>query len=406
MATITNFVLNGISASGHNIYVATSGFSPSFLSVGGRRYNGKYNTTAAFIVDMYLLTKGLSPNIKNFTKSYKPIFCDNYNDNAGDSIYKQLSNFTGLSLHNHPVFSEQKYTANFGYSPLISLNYNEQEEAENLLYLASKVPMIPLYFCSSIPSHKTYGPSFINRFSISVDGSSSAGDVKIQVGIIGGKSFISPRGVALNNSTNVTAGFRKFNTDIIKMKDLEMKDLDEAGITKASPKNEDFLNKYRTMNLTDCAFDKISCSSVQDFLAKISQKFLSQAEVPNRKIVSMSLDISNNIDLNFTYPMIDLTQFAYDDVGARYAQLSSRSVTGSIKFFSFTDTLVWNNTDIITMYFGGPYIYCIKNVDWQNPVVSISPGTGYFHEYKFIARFGEITYWPHISSTRNSEFLF
>ena len=47
-------------------------------------------------------------------------------------------------------------------------------------------------------------------------------------------------------------------------------------------------------------------------------------------------DISNNIDLNFTYPMIDLTQFAYDDVGARYAQLSSRSVTGSVKFFSFS----------------------------------------------------------------------
>ena len=81
------------------------------------------------------------------------------------------------------------------------------------------------------------------------------------------------------------------------------------------------------MNLTDCAFEKTSCTSVQDFLTKISQKYLPQTEVPNRKIVQMSLDISNNIDLNFTYPMIDLTQFAYDDVGARYAQLSSRSVT-------------------------------------------------------------------------------
>jgi hypothetical protein len=89
MASITNFVLNGISASGHNIYVASSGFSPSFLSVGGRRYNGKYNTTAAFIVDMYLLTRGLGPSIKNFSKSYKPIFCDSYTDNAGDAIYKQ-----------------------------------------------------------------------------------------------------------------------------------------------------------------------------------------------------------------------------------------------------------------------------------------------------------------------------
>ena len=269
MASITNFILNGISASGHNIYVATSGFTPSFLSVGGRRYNGLYNTTAAFIVDMYLLTRGLGPSIKNFSTSYKPIFCESYTDNAGDSIYKQLQNFTGLSLHNHPVFTEQKYSASFGYSPLISLNYNEQEEAENLLYIASKVPLIPLYFCSSIPSHKTYGPAFINRFSISVDGTSTAGDVKIQVGIIGGKSFISPNGVALKNSTNVTAGFKKFHRDITKMKNLEMKDIDETGITKASPKNEDFLNKYRYMNLTDCAFEKTSCTSVQDFLTKI-----------------------------------------------------------------------------------------------------------------------------------------
>ena len=74
MASITNFILNGISASGHNIYVATSGFSPSFLSVGGRRYNGLYNTTAAFIVDMYLLTRGLGPSIKNFSKSYSLFF--------------------------------------------------------------------------------------------------------------------------------------------------------------------------------------------------------------------------------------------------------------------------------------------------------------------------------------------
>ena len=406
MAQITNFIANGVTASGHNIYVATSGFSPSFLSVGGRRYNGNYNKTAAFIVDMYFLVKGLGTNITNFSGSYKPIFCESFNDNAGDAIYKQLSNFTGLSLHNHPVFTEQKYTANFSYSPLVSLNYNEQEDAENILYVASKVPMVPLFLCSSIPSHKTYGPAFINRFSISVDGTSSASDVKIQVGLIGGKAFRSPAGVALKNSTNVRAGFKKFHTDIIKMKDLEFKILDEEGVTKASPKNEDFLNKYRAMNLTDCAFDKISCTSVQDFLTKISQKFLSQAEVPKTKLVSMSLDINNNIDLNFTYPMIDLTQFAFDDVGARYAQLSSRSVSGSVKFFSFEDTLPWNNNNIITMYFGGPYIYCIKNVDWQNPVVTISPGSGYFHEYKFVARFGEITYWPHLSSTRNSEFLF
>ena len=31
MASITNFILNGISASGHNIYVATSGFKNTLV---------------------------------------------------------------------------------------------------------------------------------------------------------------------------------------------------------------------------------------------------------------------------------------------------------------------------------------------------------------------------------------
>jgi antibiotic biosynthesis monooxygenase (ABM) superfamily enzyme len=39
------------------------------------------------------------------------------------------------------------------------------------------------------------------------------------------------------------------------------------------------------------------------------------------------------------------------------------------------------------MYFGGPFLFPMYNVDWSNPVVTVRPNGGYQFEYKFIARF-------------------
>jgi hypothetical protein len=47
----------------------------------------------------------------------------------------------------------------------------------------------------------------------------------------------------------------------------------------------------------------------------------------------------------------------------------------------------------------------MKNVDWQQPSITINPGNGYFIEYEFIARMTEITYFNGFNNYRVSEFL-
>jgi hypothetical protein len=47
----------------------------------------------------------------------------------------------------------------------------------------------------------------------------------------------------------------------------------------------------------------------------------------------------------------------------------------------------------------------MKNVDWQQPVITISPGGGYFIEYNFSVRLTEITSFNGLGNTRVSEFL-
>ena len=53
------------------------------------------------------------------------------------------------------------------------------------------------------------------------------------------------------------------------------------------------------------------------------------------------------------------------------------------------------------MYFGGPFFYAMKNVDWSNPTVTITPGGGYTHTYKWKARIPSGTYLPTSDLTKN-----
>jgi hypothetical protein len=47
----------------------------------------------------------------------------------------------------------------------------------------------------------------------------------------------------------------------------------------------------------------------------------------------------------------------------------------------------------------------MKNVDWQQPVITINPGSGFFIEYNFTVRLTEITYFNGFGTLRVSEFL-
>jgi hypothetical protein len=110
----------------------------------------------------------------------------------------------------------------------------------------------------------------------------------------------------------------------------------------------------------------------------------------------MTLNIDQNLNLEFTYPSVygssffngnNYMQYAGDRVGPKFLSLKSRTVSGSITYFSYSNTAPILNTSGLTMYFGGPFLFPMYNVDWSNPVVTVRPNGGYQFEYKFIARF-------------------
>ena len=413
MPDIINNVINGIyPASGHNIYVCElapynnpSLYIQQLKSFGGYRMAKNTTGSRSHLWDLYLLSANMTNRAslgyyftKRFSNDYKPLYCSNFTDNAGDNIYQPVQNFSGLSVLNHPTFSNYQYSGNFSFNPILSTNINQQYSAEVIMYRASFIPLYPLLFCSSIPTHKSFGPAFVSSFQISVDGTNQLGDVDISCSLVGGRSVISPDGVSI---------YRPFlNNNYIKMNSLNSYD---NQLTTNEINN--FQDKYRAINLSDCAFYPglfTGSNAFRDF-ARAVQNSYNANKMPVHKIVNMSLSIQQSVDFTYTYPGYSygnqIYEF-YDIAGPRFASLSSRRVTGSIKIFSPQNySFINTNSSSLTLYFGSVYFYSMKNVDWQQPVITINPGSGYFIEYNFTVRLTEFTAFNGLLNARVSEFL-
>jgi len=413
MPDIINNVINGIyPASGHNIYVCElapynnpSLYIQQLKSFGGYRMAKNTTGSRSHLWDLYLLSANMTNRAslgyyftKRFSNDYKPLYCSNFTDNAGDNIYQPVQNFSGLSVLNHPTFSNYQYSGNFSFNPILSTNINQQYSAEVIMYRASFIPLYPLLFCSSIPTHKSFGPAFVSSFQISVDGTNQLGDVDISCSLVGGRSVISPDGVSIYRPF--------FINNYIKMNSLNSYD---NQLTTNETNN--FQDKYRAINLSDCAFYPglfTGSNAFRDF-AKAVQNSYNANKMPVHKIVNMSLSIQQSVDFTYTYPGYsfgnNLYEF-YDIAGPRFASLSSRRVTGSIKIFSPQNySFINTNSSSLTLYFGSVYFYSMKNVDWQQPVITINPGSGYFIEYNFTVRLTEFTAFNGLLNARVSEFL-
>ena len=414
MPDIINNVINGIyPASGHNIYVCelapfnqTGLYTQQLKSFGGYRIAKNTTGSRSHLWDLYLLSANMTNRASlgfYFTKrfslnEYKPLFCSNFTDNAGDNIYQPVQNFSGLSVLNHPTFSNYQYSGNFSFNPIFSTNINQQGAAEVIMYRASYIPLYPLLFCSSIPTHKSFGPAFVSNFQISVDGTNQLGDVDISCSLVGGRSVISPAGVGISRTMFTS------ENDYIKMKNLD-------GTEYLYIESNNFQNKYRAINLSDCAFYPglfTGNNAFRDFGRAVQNSYNSD-KMPVYKIVNMSLSVQQSVDFTYTYPGYsygnNLYEF-YDIAGPRFASLSNRRVTGSIKLFSPQNySFINTNASSLTLYFGSVYFYTMKNVDWQQPIVTINPGNGYFIEYNFTVRLTEFTAFNGLLNSRVSEFL-
>lgn len=432
MPNYTNTVIPHSPSKTHNIFLLSLyDLDPTIydlmkMSYGSSINMGKNNASLfpAYLWDLYLLADRMPGSqqarydhkVISAYNPWKPLFAKSFNDDSGSEVYRRLSSFLPITLENSPSYSAQSYSGSFSFSPLINIginnydlvlslypdyaNYlNDQNAAEMVIYLASKIPIFPLMICSSIKTHASFGPIFLNRIAFSVRGGDSFSSVNIDCNFLGGKILMAPQ-IALYDATNAGAAKKKPGIEPIiynEMNDLDNTPIKEnaADIAGLSGKNYDF-HRYRSASLLDFVIDLNYHETYTDLKLKVDTYKL---KPPTHKIIDFNMQIDQTVDLQFTVPYTDT--YKRDDIGPKFASMTSREVSGSITYFCYNSELKFPNSTGLSVYFGGPFFYAMKNVDWSNPVVTITPGGGYTHVYKFKARVPVGTYLPNQNIRNN-----
>ena len=428
MPNYINTVLPHSPSKTHNIFLLSlydmdqTIFNLMKMSYGSSISNKRGGLYPAYVWDLYDLADKL-PGPKNYRfdhryldvkAPWKPLFTKSFNDDAGSEIYKKLRSFLPITLENSPSYNAQTYSGSFGFSPLINIginnydillalspsyvNYlNDQSAAEMVVYLASKIPLFPLMICSSVKSHYSFGPVFLNSINFTVRGGEALSAINVECNFVGGKILMSPD-VPLYDFANSTGAVKK-KPGIEPIIYNEMNDLNnipiEENAANLSGFNYDY-HRYRSASLLDFVID---FKYYNDYLSLKAKVDTYKNLPPTYKIIEFSMSINQTVDLEFTNPYT--TDYKRDDIGPKFASLQSREVSGSITYFCFNKTLQQPNTTELSVYFGGPFFYAMKNVDWSNPTVTITPGGGYTHTYKWKARIPSGTYLPTSDLTKN-----
>ena len=181
---------------------------------------------------------------------------------------------------------------------------------------------------TTVESFKMFGPLFLTRFEISVDGSSKLGEVSVKTSFSGGKSLLS------NFNGNISApSSYEFTPKKIKL--INGEELDEISY--------DF-NKYRRANLLDCKVLILDPGSInlwnRDSVRQYLDSNVNPYNAPYYKVINMSLSVTQEIEYKFTYPGIregDNLYYEGDSSGPRYASLTSRTVSGKIKLLAYKE---------------------------------------------------------------------
>lgn len=417
-------VINGIPTKKHSFYtIALSDLNrlihrDLFNSLGsGFAFNINKYVVPGFVWDMYGMVRKLPVTERTialdnfyFTRStieyderyYKRLWINGFSDDPGSKLFQPLSSFYPLALDNSLSFANQQYSlSNFSFNLLVSENgENDQEPGENNIYKAAIVPLFPLFFVSSNAGHLSYGPIFMNDFEIRVSGMDSLSEVEVNCSFVGGKTLISPESVPR------TIPYVDVNEKTVEYGDDE-------------PYTINDYKNYRTVNMSDCLIS-LSRPTKRKILNMKSEVFKSlnfeqstDESATNYvyttkspvKIVGMSLKITQDISLTHTVPLLEDGNSA-DVIGPKFAALKSRSVTGTITLFNanLNDYLDKYATSSLVMYFGGNYLFHMRDVDWSNPVYSMTPNGGRIHTWSFTARISQGTGFWGGNKTAVSEF--
>jgi len=281
-----------------------------------------------------------------------PIWGSEYSEDLGSSVYKNLPTGFALTKMAQYVTKSLVYTVELAFSPLIpeataiTTPYVGGDtppyapspvswSAEYAIYTATVLPAYALYSVSSVPdSLETFrlGPLLPSKIGFSCDEGNS---VQVRIGLQGVR-------------------YRQNSQELPVLAPEQYEDV------------------YRSANFLDC-YCNIGSNRVSSIFSAI-----------DARIVSMSLDINQEYEFVFPAQNKD-TAASSDNVGARYAGLNSREVSGKIQILAKDPRMDPMKNPELTMYFGGPFYFKMRNIRWQNPTMDIKIDQGYIHTYKFIA---------------------
>lgn len=387
----SNYALSIRPSSSYNVFICDKIFPFSqelFSTNTGIPFNKRRSKLlTSFSLDLHNLAR-LTSSVLNensrslieydtFSEYFYPLYVSKFNDDSGD-VYNQLKNFYPLNVDNHLLYSGQKYSAEFDFSPLISISGTSQQiEAEKVIYKASIFPIYPFILFSTIQSHESYGPSFLSTLNFNMSSMDNLPIVNISCSTIGGKimEVIKPA------------------SDIYPETDLfEPLLLNPVGAgTAVTESYTNFKNLYRAASMLDCFVDVNTAHTSKEALLKAIQSRNNPDYLLTERIVSYSLSISNNFEMKYTQPSID-GQILDDNIGAKFITLTSRTVSGSFTIYSVEPNIITPSYENgITLYFGGPFFYSIPRVNWNMPKVTINPAGGFTHVITFTAKLPEKT---------------
>ena len=290
-----------------------------------------------------------------------------------------------MSPFTRPVATQHIYRGSLKFSPLIAPAIVSTDEngdtviekqttettvAELSLYKSLIYPAYPLVLASSIATHTHYGPVFLSSAKISTSGQNKLGQVEISIDFEGGKSISSP-------------GINSESPELVVIDPQKLTDAngDTTESSESEESNFDY-RLYRSASLIDCLAAHKLYSTISEMETEMAELTPQENQSPEDRLVSMSLDIKQEIQYEFPVP----TKGRSDANGPRYASFPRRSVTGSLIYWSRTKDFELPNTEALTLFFGGKWFFPMSNIEWQQPSMELIPQQGYLHTFSFIAR--------------------
>lgn len=310
-----------------------------------------------------LAKRGVFKRLKKTDQFWYKLWLRSHNADSGSNVYKSLPTIFTVSPFNHLDATGHVYSGSFSFYPLIANsdivenNNAETYEAERAVWQGVLFPAMPFLLAGTINKTDFFGPVFFKKVTFSVSGAGGLSPVDVSVEFGGGKALKSPT-----------------------MDRVDPEVVSYSNVTDFQP--------YRTASMTDCLSSIGVFKDLQELKDNLAPYYELEKESPTVRILEMKLSMSQDVEFVFTGHKGAST----DEDGPRFAEIKNRKVTGSFKFFSREDSIIMGNSSTnpnsgqLTMYFGGPYLFPMSNVEWQKPIIEQIPGEGFYHIYNFIAR--------------------